>query len=135
MLDRNIGKSGTFVMAHNNKTKESTVFSLSTNNKLGKKFVLRTGFEKKKEDAESRGIPMYNHCKMIFSHCNKFNNALHGKAWHYKLQDEQRIACYYLFTCVLINVYHLWIDAGHSGVNCKVVMWKEFCTDLAREIL
>eukprot|EP00957_Ditylum_brightwellii_P113182 8631389-Ditylum_brightwellii.AAC.1 len=31
MLDRKIDKSGTFMMAHNNKTKESAVFSWSTN--------------------------------------------------------------------------------------------------------
>jgi hypothetical protein len=135
MLDRKIDKSGTFVMAHNNKTKESAVFSWSTNKRLGKKFVLGTGFEKKRKDAESGGIPMYDHYKMGFSHCNKFNKALHGKTWPYKLQGEQRIASDYLFTCVLINVYHLWIDAGPSGVNRKVITWKEFCTDLAREIL
>eukprot|EP00957_Ditylum_brightwellii_P017138 1292270-Ditylum_brightwellii.AAC.1 len=55
MLDRKIDKSGTFVMAHNDKTKESVVFSWSMKKRLGTKFVLETGFEEKKKDAESSG--------------------------------------------------------------------------------
>eukprot|EP00957_Ditylum_brightwellii_P111748 8523263-Ditylum_brightwellii.AAC.1 len=78
MLDREIGKSEIFVMV-NQKTKESAVFSWSTNKRLGKKFVLGTGFEKKKKDAESSGIPMYDHYKMGLSNCNKFNKAVHNK--------------------------------------------------------
>eukprot|EP00957_Ditylum_brightwellii_P080462 6119716-Ditylum_brightwellii.AAC.1 len=77
MLDRKIDKSGTFAMAHNNKTKESAVFSWSTNKRLGKKFVLGTAFEKKRKYNESGGIPMYDHYKMGFSVCDKFNKALH----------------------------------------------------------
>ena len=135
MLDKKVDKSGMHALAYNKKTKESAVFHWSTNKRLGKKFVLSTGFEVARKIPGDHSCPMYDHYKQGFSNCDKFNKVLHGKTWPYRLNGNWMAASDYLFTCVLINVYHLWIDAGPSTANCKAVSWKEFCFDLAEEML
>eukprot|EP00957_Ditylum_brightwellii_P192606 14664435-Ditylum_brightwellii.AAC.1 len=74
---RKIDKSGTFVMAHNNKTKGSAVFCWSTKKRLGKKFLIGTDFEKKRKDSGSSDIPVCDRYSLGFSNCGKFNKTLH----------------------------------------------------------
>ena len=41
----------------------------------------------------------------------------------------------YLFTSILINCYHLWIDAGLLSEERDKVSWFEFCVQLSEEIV
>eukprot|EP00957_Ditylum_brightwellii_P165104 12570200-Ditylum_brightwellii.AAC.1 len=115
--------------------KESAVLCWTSTKMLGKKFVMGTGFKVRKKDASWHVCPMFDHYNLGFNNCDKFNKTLHGKSWPHKLHGDKRVALDYLFTCVLINVYHLWIDAALAGEKHKDVMWKEFCMDLAKEML
>eukprot|EP00957_Ditylum_brightwellii_P137697 10497097-Ditylum_brightwellii.AAC.1 len=93
-----------------------------------------TGFEVRKKDASCCVCPTFDHYSLGFNNCDEFNKALHGKSWPHKHGDK-RVASDYLFTSILINVYHLWIDAALAGEKCKDVTWKQFCMDLAKEML
>ena len=134
-LTHRIDKSGTFFAVYNKKTKESAVYNWSTNVRLGKKFVLGSGFEVGVKAKNDHVCPMFDHYCMGFSGCDKFNRALHGKSWPYKLQGDRRVASDYLLTSVLINVYHLWIDAAPANENRRNISWRNFCSDLALEMV
>ena len=72
---------------------------------------------------------------MAFSGCDKFNWTMHGKNWPFKRRGDFRVGSDYLITAVLINCYHVWIDAGLASENRCNVTWKKFCMSLAEEIV
>ena len=80
-------------------------------------------------------VPMYDHYGVGFSNCDKFNKALHGKTWPYKVQGDQRAHSNYIFTCILINTYHLWKDSGNKDEDRNTVSWQKFCLELAYEMI
>eukprot|EP00957_Ditylum_brightwellii_P156783 11933119-Ditylum_brightwellii.AAC.1 len=135
ILDRKVDKSGTFSITYNKKTKESALLCWSSTKMLGKKFVMGTGFKVRKKDASCHVCPMFDQYSLGFNNCDKFNKVLHDKTWPHKLHGDKRAALDYLFAYILINVYHLWIDAVPAGEKCKDVTWKEFCMDLAKEMV
>ena len=78
---------------------------------------------------------MYDHYGSGFSNCDKFNKCIHGKTWPFKLQGDKRVNSNYIFTCILINTYHLWIDSAHVNEDRSSLQWQEFCHDLAFEMI
>ena len=102
---------------------------------LGRKTVLGTGFQKKKNKEKEEIVPMYDHYAVGFSNCDKYNRVLHGKTWPYRLQGDKRVNSNYIFTCVLINTYHLWIDSAPKDEDRSKVSWFTFCHELAFEMI
>ena len=79
--------------------------------------------------------PLYDQYCAGFNGCDLFNRVMHGKSWPYKLQGDLRNALDYLLTSILINTYHLWIDARHPKDRRRDVKWCDFCTELAFEMV
>ena len=52
-----------------------------------------------------------------------------------KRRGDFRVGSDYLFTSILINCYHLWIDAGLLSDDRDKVGWFEFCVQLSEEIV
>ena len=134
-LETKLEKSGTHVTAYNKKTKEAATYCWSINSRIGKKFVLATGFEVVGKAQDNHVCPLYDQYCMGFNGCDLYNRCLHSKTWPYKQQGDICNGSDYLFTCVLINTYHLWIDAGRPEDNRRDVKWRDFCTQLAHEML
>jgi hypothetical protein len=134
-LETKLEKSGTHVTAYNKKTKEAATYCWSINSRIGKKFVLATRFEVVGKAQDNHVCPLYDQYCMGFNGCDLYNRCLHSKTWPYKQQGDIRNGSDYLFTCVLINTYHLWIDAGRPEDNRRDVKWRDFCTQLAHEML
>ena len=107
----------------------------SNNKNLGKKTVIGPSFEAKKETEKDMIVPIYDHYGVGFSNCDKFNKVLHGKTWPYKVQGDQRAHSNYIFTCILINAYHLWKDSGNKDEDRNTVSWQKFCLELAYEMI
>ena len=134
-MDEKLTKSGTFQIGYNKKTKECATYCWSEDVRLGKKIVLGNGYIKKKREADDVIVPLFDHYNIAFSGCDCFNWTLHNKLWPLKQRGQRRIASDYFFTCILINCYHLWIDAGPASENCSNVSWCEFCVSLSHEIV
>ena len=103
--------------------------------KVGRKTVLASGFRVKKENKKDSVVPLFDHYGVGFSLCDKFNTCLHEKAWPNILQGDKKVNFNYLFTCVLINTYHLWLDSARENEDRSNVTWQEFCHDLAFEMI
>ena len=134
-MERKLDKSGTHINAYNRSTKEAATYCWSLNPRLGKKFVIASGYEVVGKAQNDHVCPLYDHYCAGFNGCDLFNRALHGKSWPYKLQGDVRNASDYLLTAVLINTFHLWIDAGNLEDRRHDVKWDEFCTMLAHEMV
>ena len=130
-MERKLDKSGTHVTAYNKRTKEAATYCWSLNPRLGKKCVITNGYEVVGKAQSDHVCPLYDHYCVGFNGCDLFNRVLHGKSWPYKLHGDIRNASDYLLTCVLVNTYHLWIDAGNEEDHRRDVKWDEFCTFLA----
>ena len=130
-----VTSTGQYVQCFNQHTKEGAVHYWSRNKNLGRKTVLGVGFEVKKKTKASKVIPMYDHYGSGFSNCDKFNKCIHKKTWPFKLQGDKRVNSNYIFTCILINTYHLWIDSAHVNEDRSSLQWQEFCHDLAFEMI
>ena len=135
VLQKQVKNTGSYVQCFNQATRESAVCYYSNNKNLGKKTVIGLGFEVKKETEKDMIVPMYDHYGVGFSNCDKFNKALHGKTWPYKVQGDQRAHSNYIFTCILINTYHLWKDSGNKDEDRNTVSWQKFCLELAYEMI
>ena len=90
---------------------------------LGRKTILGTEFQQKKKKEKDDIVPMYDQ----YAVGDKYNRVLHGKTWPYRLQGDKRINLNYIFTFVLINTYHLWIDSGSKDEDRSKVSWLTFC--------
>lgn len=135
VLQQEVKKTGSYVQCFNQATQEGAVCYYSNNKSLGKKTVIGLGFEVRRERKKDMIVPMYDHYGVGFSNCDKFNKALHGKSWPYKVQGDQRAHSNYIFTCILINTFHLWKDSGSKDNDRSKVSWQKFCHELAYEMI
>ena len=85
--------------------------------------------------SKKHSIPMFDEYNVGFNVCDKYNRVLHDKSWSYRLSGDLRVCSDYISTCILINTYHLWIDAGGRNEARREVSWLQFCTDLAFEMV
>ena len=67
---------------YNKETHEAIVHHWSRESTVGKKFVYSTAFNRINKKDTSGGVAVYNHYKVSFLHCNKFNKTLNGKNGH-----------------------------------------------------
>ena len=134
-LKPKVKKTGNYVQCFNQKTKEAAVHYWSEDTKVGRKTVLGAGFRVKREGKKDNVVPLFDHYGVGFSLCDKFNTCLHKKAWPYKLQGDKKVHWNYLFTCILINTYHLWLDSARKDEDRSKVTWQEFCHELAFEMI
>ena len=134
-MSQKLVKSGIFAMAFNQDTNNSLTHCWSSNKRIGKKCVIGYGYEKVKKRRNDYVIPMFDHYNIGFCVCDKYNRVLHGKTWPHRLIGDHRVFSNYMFTCILINTYHLWIDAGGRHEDRSKISWQEFCTDLAIEMV
>ncbi|RMD66873.1 hypothetical protein D6817_03130 [Candidatus Pacearchaeota archaeon] len=138
MLERKVRQSGESASIFNSNTGEAATLHWSQDTTVGKKFVMSNAFKvvaTKKREGEVLVFDVY---KEAFNACDRFNKVMHGRTWPYRPSGKTRgggctgdraASWNYLFTSLLINCWHLWLDKEHKTKEEKD--WKEFCNELA----
>ena len=62
-------------------------------------------------------ILLFDEYNAGFNTCDRFNKVLHVKSWSYRLHGDHKVFLNHIFTCSLINIYHLWINVGTNEEN------------------
>ena len=69
---------------------------------------------------------------MGFSGCGNLNEVMHGKTWTYCYLRHKKAGNDYIFTSVLINYYHIWLNVDKNIDNVSFI---DFRIVLAVEIV
>ena len=60
---------------------------------------------------------------------------MHGKTWPFTLKRDAHATSNYLSSCVVLNLYHLFLDATFKTPGRGVCTYSQFCLELTREIV
>ena len=80
-------------------------------------------------------IPLFDQYNAGFNAWGRFNRVLHGKSWTHRQLGDHKVYLNYIFSCALINIYHLWINAGTKKEIRNETNWLQFCIELAYEMI
>ena len=132
-LSKKLDKSGTFINAYNKSTKESCVHCWSSHERDGKKLFWTRVLVDTKGGRKTMSFLCLIITMLDLMHVIgliEFCMANHGLIGFMVI-----IRFVQIFTCVLINIYHLWIDSGTKKENRKNTSWLQFCAGLAFEMI
>lgn len=111
VVSRNVNKCGDTSFAYNKETKEVCVHHWSVDATVGKKVVLSNAFKLAHGKQKLSEIPVYDHYKVSFNGCDKFNTRLANRNFIYR-PKKSRVGAVnknmfdYMFTSTIINVWH-----------------------------
>ena len=77
-------------------------------------------------------IPVFDHDEAGFYVCDRFNMVLHQKTWPHRVCGDVYNTWNYLFSVILINVFHVWLDLDIDN-RCNVT-FVQFCYDLSSNL-
>jgi len=133
-----VTQSGQTAIAYNNVSGEAAVLHWSLDANIGKKYVMSNAFRKFTGRTRKGSIPVYDYYNAGFSGCDQFNRAMHKRTWPFLTRKcvmgtDKSNGWNYLFTVVILNVWHLWINADPE--NRKPVSYNNFCQALASSLV
>ena len=93
---------------------------------------MHTNFKKGEKDTS---FSLYDDFKVGFGAWDKFNKGLANKTWPYVVKNDVHATSNYLFSCIVLHAYHLFIDVDYRN-PCRIsCSYSLFCSELAREIM
>ena len=115
LLKPSVTESGQTSIAYNSNTKEAAVFHWSLDKCIGKRLVMTNAFRLFAAPTRKGTIPVYDFYNAGFAGCDQFNHRMHNRTWPFPVRRTKMgtdIACgwNYLFTTIVLNVWHIWID-------------------------
>ena len=72
---------------------------------------------------------------VVFNNCDGCIQIFNGKIGRSFFRVDTKNDSDYLFTCILINAYHFWINDSHVGEDMKEVKWNDICLKLDLEMI
>ena len=135
VLEPHLVKSGTSKIAYNRSTGESLTYVWSENPKLGKKNVHSNGYKLLKKPKKDTSFATYDDYKAGFGGCDRFNKLLANKNWPYVVKSDRQASSNYIFSCLVLNAYFLFLDINQENPENFNMTYSSFCADLAKEIV
>ena len=138
LLTREQRGPGQCTSAYNNNTGESLTFYHSHDKRVGRKIVYSTAFDLSEQKRPPTYIPIFDEYRALFSGCDKYNHAMHGKTFPHRCGGGKQngfdgYVFDYMFTCSLINTHHAYQNISRR--NSKKTNFKNFCLSLAQELV
>jgi hypothetical protein len=99
---------------------------------LGQKFVLSNAFTASEGNTRKGWVPGCDDFSIMFNVCDQYNRSLHEKSWPHRCQTAPQQQHNFLFTCILMNTYHAYLDAQH--LRPENLDYKSFGEQLADEL-
>lgn len=132
-----VEKPGEWNVAWNEKKHHSLVFVWDTNQEIGKKFVLSNFFLLEDKKHPKNAIPLWDHYKICFSLCDRFNRELHDCTWPYRHGGGTRYGDFgavhdFIFSSILENVNNAFFDI--KKIDPTSMTFKELCERLSDEL-
>ena len=137
LLASKVNQSGETAVAYNEITKEVAVLHWSLDTSIGKRYVMANTFTKYLGPTRKGSIPVYDFYNAGFAGCDQFNRRMHDKTWPFdtrrtKMGTDIVNGWDYLFTTIVLNTWHLWINAD---LDRMPVRFNNFCQALASSLV
>ncbi len=114
-LKHKLTKEEDWYAIHNPETKHSVTYYWSSNEKLGKKWVMSNACEYQVSRSKTEGVPLYDLYGATFSVCDNFNRRLQDRTWPHKKGGYRKSGCKgkefdFILSCILHNTFEYFFD-------------------------